>query len=153
MTIPPFAQPEYGFKADKHAGHLLGYIPRELKTVQFPSMDPNKPDPRDVDGAVSTVVCVDCEEEFDDVFASQARIYPALKDRLGQVVLGRLRQDGRAWVLDPFTPADEKRAGAYWQQRRTTTTASAPQPAAAGEPQTDEGAIAELQKQLGAQTL
>lgn len=155
--IPQFEQPEYGFKVDKHAGHLVAYVPRETKTVQFPSMDPNKPGMRDVDGAVATVVCVDCEKDYDDVFASQTRIYPALKDRLGQVVLGRLRQDGRAWVLDPFNDADAKRAGVYWQQRSSAPVAQPQQQQvvapAAEEPVTDEKAIAELQAQLGAQTL
>lgn len=153
MSAPTFEQPEYGYKLDKHNGHLVAYLPREAKTVQFQSMDPNKPEPRNVDGAVCTVICVDCEKEYDDVFAGQTRIAPALRPRLGQKVLARVRQDGRAWVLDPFTPADAKRAADYWATRNGgQAQASTQESASAGEGR-DGAAIDALKEQLGAEVV
>jgi hypothetical protein len=134
MTTPPFAQPEYvgsGYNTSEHNGHLVAYLPSEHRTGDKGIQTKFKPDPVDV--VVATVACIDCEEEYQDAYIFAGRIIGVTKTRIGQIVLGRLRQvpssfGNPAWELGPFTPADADKATAYWNRR---TTNRFQQPAAA----------------------
>jgi hypothetical protein len=133
MTTPPFAQPEYvgsGYNTSEHNGHLVAYLPSEHRTGDKGIQTKFKPDPVDV--VVATVACIDCEEEYQDAYIFAGRIIGVTKTRIGQIVLGRLRQvpssfGNPAWELGPFTPADADKATAYWNSAPRTDSSNPPQ--------------------------
>jgi len=124
MTAPTFAQPEYassGYNLPDHVGHLLAYLPIEYQTGIMTKFQ--KPGEAPKDAVKATVVCVDCEEEYNDVLAFQGFIIGVTKTRIGEIVLGRLKQEPSntggfpSWQLGTFTEADGRRAVDYWNRR------------------------------------
>lgn len=106
-----FAQPTGGdgFPIGEHLDHLVIYTPKEYQK-DVPTTFGDK------DAVLADVACVDCEEEWNDALAFQGRIISVTKNRIGELVLGRIGQvatrpgQNPAWVLSPFSDEDAERA-------------------------------------------
>ncbi len=113
-----FSQPTGGdgFPIAEHLEHLVIYAPKSYEKDVMTSFG-------EKDAVRADVVCVDCQEEFVDTLVFQGRIIGVTKNKVGELVLGRVGQvatrpgQNPAWILAPFSDADADRAIAVWDNR------------------------------------